>query len=71
MHILDKSEDAIRAFLKATGMTREELEQQRRDEEAEDPTPDPEPLDQAGQEKMGAYFEFEIVEDDERDDEDE
>lgn len=60
MHILDKDEAAIAAFLKATGMTRAELEASRQADQARVEREPPGDLPPESIEKMSAPFDFDI-----------
>lgn len=61
MHILDRGEAAIAAYLKATGITREELEAAKAEDDALVKEPAGGEVPRHTQEKMGAYFEFDIL----------
>jgi len=66
MHVLDESEEAIRGFLQATGLTRAELEEQR-ELDRQRPTSMPaRELSPESAKKMGAFFEFEVLDDQEQ-----
>ena len=63
MHILDKSERHIQSFLKATGITREELEADRKQDQERDERqpPDPSEFPPGSEAKMTEHMEFEVV----------
>ena len=71
MHILDMGEDHIAKFLKATGITREQLEAERKQDEAHEERnpPDPSEFPPGSYEKMTEHMVFEVQGETEQQDE--